>query len=67
MKPSAMAQAYNPSYSEGSEIGRIAVQGQLGQKFPRPHSPSLTGSGGALLLSQLLEEAQIRGFQSRPA
>jgi hypothetical protein len=36
MKPGAMAQAYNPSYSEGSEIGRIAVQGQLGQKFPRP-------------------------------
>jgi hypothetical protein len=49
--PGTVAQACNPSSWE-VEVGRVATEGQLGQKFPRRRR-STNSYCGALLPSQL--------------
>jgi hypothetical protein len=51
------------------EIGRVVVPGQSGQKkFLKPHlNRKELGCDGMHLSSQLQQEAQIGGWQSRPA
>jgi hypothetical protein len=51
-----VAHIYNPSYLEGW-IGRIAVEGQLGQivhKTSSPKSPKENGLGGMAQMAELL-------------